>query len=327
MSKPKRYRIFHVAPGLVQYTSDGQEHLVLVKKETFDEMNQSFVGKPVFNENHKMIDADDAFNLESGNKEELADGVVNAAGFDEESGRYWVDAMIWDAETQKNISEGYGVSNAYVVNKAGPGGEYNSIPYDEEVLDAEYHHLAVVKTPRYSDTQIIQNSKNGGIMKFKLNWPKKKAEEAKAAVKENAVPEEEMQMNADATLDVDGETIEVSKMVEAYKNMKQAEADKQNAVSLEDTIEVDGESVLVKDLLEAYKTRTAAADEKEEKEEAPDVKENSVPESKNENFKVMENAASKTEKQSAPVIETERVRLARGKTQYGSVVKKEDANA
>ncbi len=325
MSKPKRYRIFHVSPGLVQYESAGQEHLVLVKKDILDVMNSSFIGKPVFNENHKMIDASDAFDINSGNKEELADGVVHAAGYDDWSGRYWVDAMIWDAETQKNIDDGYGVSNAYVVNKAGPGGEYNSVPYDEEVLDAEYHHLAVVKNPRYSDTQIIQNSKNGGIMKFKLNWPKKKAEEAKAAVKENAA-DEEVQMNADATLEVDGETIEVSKMVEAYQNMKQAEADKKNAtVGIDDTIEVDGESVSVKDLLEAFKMKTAAADD--EKEEAPDVKENSKTESKNENFKVMENAASKTEKQAAPTIETERVRLARGKTQYGSVIKKEDANA
>ncbi len=328
MSKPKRYRIFHVAPGLVQYTSDGQEHLVLLKRETLDAMNQSFVEKPVFNENHMMVDAADAFVLKSGNREDLAVGIVHDAGCEEWSGRYWVDASIWDDETQDNIDEGYGVSNAYIVKKSGPGGIHNSITYDEEVLEAQYHHLAIVSNPRYSDTQIIQNSKSGGIMKFKLNWGKKAEKSATPEVKETAV--EEVVMNSDATLDVDGESIAVGKMVKAYQNMKaeeeEKEKEKENAtVGMDDTIEVDGETVSVKDLLKAYKAKTAEGDEKEEDKKEEDVKENSTTE-KSKSFKMVENALNETVMPKAPKVETEVTRLARGQASYSSIVKKEDAN-
>ncbi len=154
LSSPKRFRIFHIAPGLVQYSKDNKEQLVLVRKQCLDDMNQSFVGKPIFNETHKDIEASTAFDFSSGQHEDLADGVVTSAGYDEEKGKHWIDAMIWSKAALNNIDNGYGVSNAYIVEKSGPGGTYNNVNYDEEVLGGTYHHLAIVNNPRYSDTEI-----------------------------------------------------------------------------------------------------------------------------------------------------------------------------
>ncbi len=325
MSNPKRFRIFHVSPGLVQYSVDNKEHLVLVKKQCLDDMNQTFVGKPIFNETHKDIEASKAFDFSGGHSEELADGVVTAAGYDEEKGKHWIDAMIWTERALANIKNGYGVSNAYIVDKSGPGGTYNNMNYDEEVLGGTYHHLAIVSNPRYSDTEIIQNSKStmkniGGIMRFKFGM-KKKAEEAKVdAAKENAV--EEMEMNDDAVVEVDGKTIPVADMVKAFQDMKKAEAEaeaKKNAtLELTDTIDVDGESIDVKTLLAAYKAATTPTAKNEDSE----VKENAVPkaETKNANFNALKEAAGKTDATSNVNILTQRSKLAKGEARYGSTV-------
>jgi len=337
MSSPKRYRIFHVSPGLVRYTGEnGEEHLVLVRKEVLDRMNPTFKGKPVFNETHKIIDAETAFNFSSGELAEMADGVVSDVGYDEETNRYWVDAMIWDEQTQNNIEKnGYGASNAYIP-ESGPGGIYNNMPYDEEVISADYHHLAIVSNPRYSDTQIIQNSNSGGIMKLKLNIGKKKA------VRKNEVEEpeeiddevEEMEVNADAVLEVDGESVPVSEMVENFRNMKKAQSEAGGgSVSMDDTIEIDGEEVPMKTLYEAYKSKTNETVEPTDDPLEDSVKQNSLGDEDgaknkpNKNFRTIQNAAGKTEKREKPEVDTLRKRLVRGKSRYGSAIEKKGADA
>lgn len=337
MSKPKRFIIFHVAPGLVNYAGEnGREELVLVRKEALDRMNQSFVGKPVFNETHKMIDAETAFDLESSNIEELADGIVHAVGYDEYNGQHWVEVMIWDASTLQNIADGYGVSNAYTVKAYGPGGTHNSVPYSAEVLDGEYLHLAVVKNPRYSDTKIIANSKDkeGGVMNklFKFLGGKPKEEKPKEEVKTNSVD-----MPADAALEVDGDKIPVADMLSAYKAVKKNEADEkakeEATVNMDDSIEVDGEKIPVKELLAAWKaSKKNEGDKDDDKDEKAkeDAKTNAAPEAKNANFKVLANAAAKTEETKTPEVDTVSKGLVRGKARYGSAVVvevKEGSNA
>ncbi len=332
MSKPKRYKIFHVTPGLVAYTGEnGQEHMVLVKKNVLDMMNDGFRGKPVFNETHKMIEAADAFEFSNGTIEEKADGVISEVGYDEATNRFWVDAMIWDEKTQKNIENGYGASNAYIVDQAGPGGVYNNVTYDEEVLSATYHHMAIVNSPRYSDTKIIENSKGGVMNKlFKFLGAKPKEEEKKKEeAKVNSVD-----MPADAALEVDGDKIPVADMLNAYRAIKKNEADEkakeEATVNMDDSIEVDGEKIPVKEMLAAYKAskknEEEAKDDKEKDKE--DAKTNAAPEAKNDSFKLLANAAAKTEEAKTPEVDTVSKGLARGNTRYGSAVEvKEGSNA
>lgn len=337
MSSPKRYRIFHVSPGLVRYTDEsGEEHLVLVRKEVLDRMNPTFKGKPVFNETHKIIDADTAFDFSSGELAEMADGVVSDVGYDEETNRYWVDAMIWDEQSQQNIEEkGYGASNAYIP-ESGPGGTYNNMQYDEEVTGGEYHHLALVSNPRYSDTQIIQNSNSGGIMKLKLNFGKDKPKKNQADPKPEEKPDEEveeMEVNESAVVETDdGEQVAVSELVENYRKMKEAMSENGATVNMDDTMEVDGEEVSIREMYEALKSKKNAEDPTDEPLE-PSVKQNSKGKEEsgknkpNENFRTIQNAAGKTEGREKPKVATERKRLVQGKARYGSVIETKGAES
>ncbi len=92
MACQKQFRIFYLSPGLVQYfTNDNRKQLTLIRKRCLDEMNQTFVCKPVFNETHRdvNVEASAAFDFSGGrSKNQFADGIVTAAGYDGQRGRH-----------------------------------------------------------------------------------------------------------------------------------------------------------------------------------------------------------------------------------------------
>ena len=177
---PVRYRALFIEPGIISYDDIGAGH-VLVLRPALDKMLQSFIGKPVFNVSHNDTSAKTAFdfsNLTDDEKDNLACGVISAVRFDDASGWYWADMMIWDAATQSNIDKnGFTVSCAYIPGEDtdATGGTYHGIHFDEEVLSGAYTHMAVVDNPRYEGARVFRNSKEGDV---KITFfPKKKREE------------------------------------------------------------------------------------------------------------------------------------------------------
>lgn len=332
--KPKRYRALHITPGIVDYTDGDQRETVLIKKAALDKMNSSFLGKPVFNFTHKVVDIKNAFDFTSEEIEEHAVGVISDVGYDVESGYFFADMMIWDEETQDNISNGYGVSNAYVP-EVGPGGEYNNVPYNEEVTDGEYDHMAIVENPRYEDVKIFENSKGAKPMKFKLFGKKekvvKKNEGDPPPDDKDKKKDEEMSLNMESILvDNDGNEMPVSELVEAYKSANME--DDKPTMNMEDTIEIDGKEVTMKELYDNYNAKQNAeppTDTPLEDVVKENVKNNSADEGKekpNENFlKIKTNAAKGAEPEKIKV-NTVKSRLDRGKSRYGSAVKVEGGN-
>ncbi len=359
MSQGKSYRLYHVSPGLTQYTNPqtGEDYNVLVKKETLDEMNRSFQPIPVFNQ-HKSVEADEAFDFKNGAAENLAEGTVYEVGYDESSGMFYADAVIWDKETQDLIEKGYGVSNSYTAEEVAPGGLYNNVPYDEEVTKGTYRHIAIVSNPRYSGTRIMQNSeskKGGLIMNFKLLFSKKTAATPKEnAKKENEVEDVEkkdtMEVDAASTVEVDGNTIPLADMVSAYKAKNQAT--EVPSLSMTDTVTVDDKEVPVKDLYDAYQAtqtgpmvNTTAENSKDSQtattetktvENTKATKTDSAVEPKtdesgqdpqkaapNDHFKVVKNAAQKAPEETKKVHNTPLNRQRHGKKLYGTIKEKE----
>lgn len=331
--QPKRYRALHITPGVVDYTEGAQRETVLIKKPCLDAMNPSFLGKPVFNYTHKVIEAEVAFNFTSEESEKHAVGVISDVGYDVESGYYWADMMIWDEETQENIKKGYGVSNAYIP-EVGPGGIYNNVPYDEEVESGEYHHMAIVEEPRYGDVRIFENSKKGKLMRFKLFGGKEKEPVKKNAAdpppkeKKEEKKEEEMEMNADSTLvDEEGDEYVMSELVAAWKSANP----KKNAkptMNMEDTIEIDGKDVSVKDLYDNIKSKKnaePATDDPLEPVVDPSLKKNSADdgekEKENEHFKKLKINAKKAAEPVKIKVNTQASRIKKGRLLYGSPVK------
>ena len=69
--------------------------------------------------------------------------------------------VIFDDEGKQVIADGYSVSCAYKPKSFGPGGTWHNVPYDREITDLEYTHLALVQNPRYEDAKVYENAKDG----------------------------------------------------------------------------------------------------------------------------------------------------------------------
>jgi hypothetical protein len=143
MQSGKIYYAKHIEAGLANY---GDEN-ILIANETLKRMNPTFQGKPVY-VNHD--------NEPKNNVSDDAVGYVIRSFFNELDGCHWAEILITDDAGEKAIAEGYGVSNSYgdLVNNPG-GGEWHAIPYDREIIGGKYRHLALVRTPRYENSKIL----------------------------------------------------------------------------------------------------------------------------------------------------------------------------
>jgi len=243
-----------IQPSLVSYSDVGT---VLVEKPALDKMLASFNGRPVFNEKHKDVGGDD-FSIGR------ADGIVTNARYNSEDGWYWADVMVWDEDTKANCKNGYSLSCAYDVKKWGPGGIHNNIPYDREVLEGEYTHLAIVPNPRYEGARIIYN--NGGLMKLKF-WEKEKVGEAAREVE-----------LANANVTINGKDMPFSVVADLVEKEEKRKADElANAKKLlndDDTVEIAGRKMTVKEAKDLAAIALKNADDEEakkkEKENADD---------------------------------------------------------
>ncbi|TAK94441.1 DUF2213 domain-containing protein [Patescibacteria group bacterium] len=302
---PLPVKIRHLEPGLVRYqdlgpadpaTGQPKGMTLLLRKNAIDRMRPTFRGKPIINQEHEAVSP---AHFEDGK----AHGIVTDAWFNADDGWDWIDAMIWDPRARQNAESGsYFGSCAYrVTNVDETPGVYHGIPYDGEILDGHYTHMALVPNPRYGrEAEIICNSLGGTDM-FKLLF--------KRAGVANAV-----EIDKKAEVAIDGKKVAIEELVNSYK----AEEAKKTKVEAKDTTQdelknaldnihddymfvLDGKDVPFKDLKNAYlaqERRNAdekEADEKKKKEEEErrnaDEKAKKDAEEKEAKEKEMKNAA------------------------------------
>lgn len=330
---PKSYRAFYITPGLADYTAEGIG-TVLVGKEALDKIASTYVGKPVVNLEHTDKEPEELFELSKNSKpEDFADGIIAATGFDEKSGWHWMDFLVWDADTQENIDNGYSVSCAYDVTEVDEaGGTYNNVPYAEEVLDGEGLHLAIVPNPRYERSYVIQNSKSEEeTLKLKLFKKTVKNQEPEKKPKEEETEEETELDNMDGYVENSkGEKIPISELANMYMEKKKSE-NAGKAYNMDDELEIDGKRMTVKELMSAAgygeekkNAEPAQDDDAEEVVDESKQMNNQKPNLKivkNENFKKVKNAAGKEGDEIKPHnLNTQSERFARGKSRYGTPV-------
>lgn len=271
-SWPKSYKARHLEPGLVFYSDIGEVNpatgkpkgmMLLLKKEAIDKMRPTFKGKPVVNMFHKDVDPEDF-------KDGKADGIITGASYNAEDGWDWVEFLVWDEKTKENCDKKFQLSCAYVPTdiKIEPG-MYHNIPYDGEVINGTYTHMAIVPNPRYEGSMIICNSIGGSMKKIVMKFL-------------NALGvAQSVELDSKTEVDMDGKKVPLDELVNAFK----AEQAEKERVALENSakemkddtlINVDGKEVSVKDLkasFVAYSARLNADEEaaekaKKEKEEA-----------------------------------------------------------
>ena len=161
MGVPKSYKIRFIEPGIISYNDSGAG-VVFVSREALDRMAPSFRNCPVIfvPESHDDSDASTAFNFDDV-AATPASGIVAGIPYWGDDGWMWADISVWDEEAQAAIAGGFNVSCAYKPTEETDGGEWHSIPYDVELGNGKYEHLAIVKRPRYEGSRILANSKGG----------------------------------------------------------------------------------------------------------------------------------------------------------------------
>lgn len=132
-------------PGLVKYDFG----VCLLKKETIDKFIDTFIGKPV------IIDHKDDIALED------RKGGIEKIWFNPEDGWYWCSGTLTDKQAVELVEKGYNVSCQYAITDFSVNTEgklHNGNPYDKEILDGNFEHLAIVENPRYEDAFIAVNA-------------------------------------------------------------------------------------------------------------------------------------------------------------------------
>ena len=285
--------IIHVGtflvPGLVAY-NDVKAGICLLKKESIDEMLNSIKGIPVVI-GHPVKDTS---KLSQDELKALQNGVVIDAFFNEKLGEYQCRFITTTSEAEKLVEKGHSLSVAYNQIKLGPGGVYHAIKYDQEILNGQFTHLAIVeaKTARYQEAyidtgiEIFQNSVGiGNVLKEKPNT------EGKTMLKFKfhfPITLEKVENSTDLEktfVTVGDKKISVKQLVTAF-NAKGAATEKTEEVAEDALIEIKnskGETVkvTVKELVEAYNGAPAEEDEDTKKKKALEAEEKSEKEFEN----------------------------------------------
>lgn len=131
--------------GLVKYDFG----VCLLKKETIDKFINTFIGCPVIINHKDDISKDDIV------------GTIKNIWFSSEDGWFWCDGIIPDEKAIELIENGYNVSCQYRITQYSDNADnelHNGNPYDKEILNGVFEHLALVENPRYEDAFIAVNA-------------------------------------------------------------------------------------------------------------------------------------------------------------------------
>jgi hypothetical protein len=145
---PEVFFGLHMVEGTAEYAEPGKEPLrIYIGEDTIKNMNPSFQGKPVY------VDHVDEVNLD--NIQAEADGYVIDSFYNKSDGKNWCKFLVVSDDAKQKIRNGWRLSNCYIPNTFGSGGENHGVAFSKEVTSAEYEHLAIVKDPRYEESVIL----------------------------------------------------------------------------------------------------------------------------------------------------------------------------
>ena len=143
--KGRPFKSRFLQAGLVKYDFG----VCLLQKESIDKFIDTFKGCPVVI-NHKD-------NITESDKV----GVVQNIWFSEQDGWFWCDGVLTDDKAVELVENGYNVSCQYAITDYSNNTEkklHNGNPYDKEILNGLFEHLAIVDNPRYEGAYIAVNA-------------------------------------------------------------------------------------------------------------------------------------------------------------------------
>lgn len=336
----------HFAEGVALYQrSQDESEMVYISDDTARSMNHSFAAKPVY------IDHPESKDIDLDKLHEI-DGWVVESFYNKADGKHWVKFITVTEQAADAIKNGYKLSNAYFpTSEGGPAGEWHGVPYNRQITDAQYEHLAIVKEPKYSESIILTEEEfdKYNIQKQEelgnrfVNEKTKKGETSMFEIFKREKVKDGIDIKSHSVI-LPKSKIEMS--LERVINMADEEAIKKNQnpdmfCTGEENVKVGEKTMKVNDLIKEYqnladykhKNEAAAVDEEvdeeleegteenaadaEEGKEADKAKEDKKENSK-ENFNRLANAETNARGKEAKVLELGCDRSARGKQRYGS---------
>ena len=134
--------------GIATYKDES----VFLSKDTLKKCMPNLKGRPVIIE-HKL-------GIKPDNMEKYAVGYVTDCEYNNETGDFDCDFVTWNDEAKELLKNGYTLSTSYIPKEFGNGGTFINTPYDKEIKDLNFTHLAIVKNPRYEKVKVYMNSVN-----------------------------------------------------------------------------------------------------------------------------------------------------------------------
>ena len=271
--EPRSYKVRFIEPGIISY-EDKNAGTVLVSKEALDRMAPSFKGCPVIfiPELHNDADKNNSFNLDDP-EAPMPAGIVAEKPVWGEDGWLWVNLLVWDEGAIDALeNKKHNVSCSYITDEEGPGGIWHELPYDAEVIDGHYMHMAIVPRPRYEGSRVFANCK-GGPDNMGINLFKKKnaaapaitdkkpdgvgpaaAEPAKDPAQAPATDDKKVLENDDSTeVDVNGTRVPLHELISDYVEKQGAGEPAGEEIAPETLVALpDGTQVSIADLIASY---------------------------------------------------------------------------
>lgn len=258
---PRVFYCRHMQPGIVKYENE----TILVDTDGVKHMMPSGVGKPVYI-HHQKVDLD--------TMKEKAAGYVTDSFYNELDGWAWFKFLAIDDDCYHAISEGWAVSNAYVPTEWGEGGTKNNCPYEREVKNGEFTHLAVVPDPRYEGACIMTPEE----FKIYQDSQKRKLEELQNSNQSKGktmlklfknTKQEVASIDADTMIELEnGKSVSIEEMINAVcKKNAEEKKEKENGDQM---VDVDGEKMPLKELVNKYKKMNEKKNESQDEEEEED---------------------------------------------------------
>lgn len=318
---PRVFYARHMESGTAKYDKE----TILVSTDAMKEMANSFAGKPVY-VYHQEVDLE--------NLKEKADGYVADCFYNEMDGWLWSKIIAVDDEAIKAISNKWSVSNAYIPTNWKGNGTHHNVPYDREITNAEFTHLAIVPNPRYEGACVMspdefktyQANNKAKLEEMRNSKPSPEGsrvmfftKEKKEVSADNISPESFCEIKNEK-----GETVEVTlaELTKVYLNAQEKAAKKIDADAV---VKIGDKEVKISELQEVYlnaKKNMAEeedVDDEMENTDEEDEKKNEEEEKKNskKRFEEMQNAHKKSAVATV-TIDTTQNQMARGKSRYGS---------
>lgn len=207
----------HFYPGLAQYDDGKGPYRVFLNEDTLRKMDPTFAGRPIFVEHVDEVDPD----LNELRKE--AEGWVVESFYNAADGCHWVKFIVVTDNAERAIRNGFRLSNAYLrkAYKDG-GGLWNGIPYEQEITDGEYEHLALVQNPRYEESVVMtpEEFKQYNEQKLqelkKLSNSKEKGKKMNLSFWKKTKVENPIDTDLQVVLPKSGKSISLTKLINDY---------------------------------------------------------------------------------------------------------------